>query len=117
MVGARCSDRQRVSLSSFGEAGDRWGCRSPADPTGVLREGEKQRINMNQKKRISANYVRKFIPGLKRINTPAGRRWTINGNDQYKTLQEVIDAFNHALMEVKKALEAMRDTTLTSEEK
>ena len=52
---------------------------------------------MKKNKRPSANYIRKFLPGLRRIRTEQnGLRWTVNGKDRFYTLQEVINAYSRA---------------------
>ena len=49
------------------------------------------RSSHKMNKRISANYVRKFLPSLRRESTPAGRKWTLNGETYFNSLQDVID--------------------------
>ena len=46
---------------------------------------------MHKSKRVSANYVRKFIPSLRRVTTVEGRRWAVNGKQFFVTLQDVIE--------------------------
>ena len=46
---------------------------------------------MNKQKRISANFLRKFAPSLRRVSTPDGRKWTVNGKEFFDTLQDVIE--------------------------
>ena len=46
---------------------------------------------MSGKNRISANYVRKFLPSLRRESTPEGRKWTFNGETYFNSLNDVID--------------------------
>ena len=41
--------------------------------------------------RISANYLRKFFPSLRRESTPEGRKWTFNGETYFNSLNDVID--------------------------
>ena len=63
---------------------------------------------MKNGKRISASYVRKFLPGLRRVRTEQnGLRWTVNGKDRFHSLQEVINAYGEHAHEL---AEAMKDT-------
>jgi len=41
-------------------------------------------------RRISANLIRKSYPSLKRINTPEGRRWTLDGKKMFVSLAEFL---------------------------
>ena len=51
-------------------------------------------------KRISANYVRKFLPSLRRESTPEGRKWTVNGETYFDCLQDVIGFYNKPVHEL-----------------
>lgn len=55
---------------------------------------------MSGNKRISANYVRKFLPSLRRESTPDGRKWTFNGETYFDCLQDVIDFVRSSLVTV-----------------
>jgi len=56
---------------------------------------------MKSGNRISASYVRKFLPSLRRIRTKQnGLRWTVNGKDHFYSLQEVINAYGHRAQEL-----------------
>ena len=48
---------------------------------------------MKNGNRISASAVRKALPGLRRINTVEGRKWTVTGSDRFDTLADVVDAY------------------------
>jgi hypothetical protein len=55
---------------------------------------------MKRHKRTTASFVRKFLPGLRRIATTSGRRWTVNGEDRFVSLQDVINAYGKYAQEL-----------------
>jgi hypothetical protein len=62
--------------------------------------------------RISANYIRKYFPSLRRVSTPEGRRWTLDGQTFLVSLQDVITSIRG---EIKKAELAMAEVNANSE--
>lgn len=45
---------------------------------------------MKKQNRLTASYVRKFLPGLRRVFTAQGRKWTVNGTAIFDSLQELV---------------------------
>ena len=68
---------------------------------------------MKHNKRPSVNYIRKFLPSLRRVSTLEGRKWTIDGKEHFGTLQEVIEFYGKRppeLAELMKKLPAETET-------
>lgn len=71
---------------------------------------------MKHNNRLTRSFVSNFLPSLRRIATEQGRMWTVNGEDRFVSLQDVINAYRKHAVELAEEAQPIQESSHASAE-